>query len=125
MTESATNQLVEPSDLRDLSMGIISVWWTWAISAVAILLFLNAVDKEWNFPWLPALSALILISYGIYRTIKYRNSKIQYYEYMLKYGLKRQATLFKCLLCGAVFHQPEGADLCPECYESGIIELDT
>jgi hypothetical protein len=124
MTEPATNQLVEPSDIRDIPAGIISVWWTWLISLASLLLFVNASVNEWNFPWLPASAAIILFAYGVYRTMQHRNSKIQYYEYMLKYGLKRQATLFKCLLCGAIFHQPEGADLCPECYESGIIELD-
>jgi hypothetical protein len=116
--------LIKPSELRDISVGILKIWWTWIIAVAGIGLFWNAYKQEWNFPWLPLGVALFMFGYGIYKTLEHRNSVIQHYEYMIKYGLKRQAMMFKCNLCGAVFHQPEGADLCPECYESGIVEIE-
>ena len=121
---TSSEQLVKPSDLRDIPVGAIQVWWTWLIGAISLGLFWNAYQQEWNFPWLPLGMALFLFGYGIYKTLGHRSAVIQHYDYMIKYGLKRQATMFKCNLCGAVFHQPEGADLCPECYESGIVEVD-
>ena len=121
---TSSEQLVKPSDLRDIPVGAIQVWWTWLIGAISLGLFWNAYQQEWNFPWLPLGMALFLFGYGVYKTLGHRSAVIQHYDYMIKYGLKRQATMFKCNLCGAVFHQPEGADLCPECYESGIVEVD-
>ena len=121
---TTADQLVKPSNLRDMSTGAIQVWWTWVIGVIGIWLFYETFQREWNFPWLPLATALFVIGYGILQTMRHRNSVIQHYEYMIKYGLKREATMFKCNLCGAIFHQPEGADLCPECYESGIIEID-
>ena len=122
--EATENQLIKPSNSKDIFVGILKVWWCWIISVIGIVLFWNAYQQEWNFPWLPLLVAIFMFGYGTYKTLGHRNSIIQHYEYMLKYGLKRQAMMFKCNLCGAVFHQPEGADLCPECYESGIVEIE-
>jgi len=117
------DQLVKPSDLRDIFTGAAQVWWCWLIGAVGIWLFFGTLENEWNFPWLPLSVALFLFGYGALKTLEHRSSVIQHYDYMIKYGLKRAATMFKCNLCGAIFNQPEGADLCPECYESGIVEI--
>ena len=118
------DQLIKPSILRDIPVGIIKVWWTWIIAVIGVGLFWNAFTQEWNFPWLPLGVSIFMVGFGIYKTLQFHNAIIQHYEYMIKYGLKRQAMMFKCNLCGAVFHQPEGADLCPECYESGIVEIE-
>tara|TARA_A100001037_G_scaffold305972_1_gene348328 strand:- start:63 stop:437 length:375 start_codon:yes stop_codon:yes gene_type:complete len=121
---TTADQLVKPSDLRDIPVGAVQVWWTWLLGAIGLGLFYMTIINEWNFPWLPLGGALFLFGYGALKTFDYRNATIQHYDYMIKYGLKREATMFKCNLCGAIFNQPEGADLCPECYESGIVEVE-
>lgn len=112
------------SGLNFVITGVIRMWWVWFLSASGIVLYTVAADNEWNFVWFPALWAVLLGLWGAMKVNEYRRSELGRLQYMRDYGIQREAKRYHCNLCGATFRQPEGADLCPECYEDGIVVVE-
>ena len=104
--------------------GTVRMWWVWLLTAAGIAMYVVATENRWNFPWFPALWAVVLFLYGFWRVRAYRRTELRRLQYMRDYGRKREAQRYHCNLCGATFKQPEGADLCPECYEEGIVAVE-